>query len=87
MVVRWYGLWDLWYGLWDLLSARRIRGQEHWITVSEATVTIDGVWLRVSWNGAPWVEINGVDDVYVAQDFASEVKRLRRRALGDPDMS
>jgi len=81
VVTRWYGLWE------SLLS----RGQESWISVAAATVHHQAAtdnqvgYLRVCFHGETWLDWIEANDDFVAHDFASEVARLRRRALGDPE--
>jgi hypothetical protein len=52
------------------------------LPVAEATAHLFGRTLRIHQNGAPWMEVDDVEDVAVGRDFIEELRRLRWQALG-----
>jgi hypothetical protein len=64
---------------WDRYTGRR--PPQHAIPVTKATGQLVGRTLRIHENGAPWMEVDDVEDLAVARDFCDELRRLRWAAL------
>lgn len=64
---------------WDRYTGRR--PPQHAIPVTKATAQLVGRTLRIHKNGAPWMEVDDVEDLAVARDFCDELRRLRWAAL------